>query len=101
MWAIQKHRLESQIPLLTYREMAWLLTLWRQSEDYTFLKSGNAQAQQQILMALDRAIWDVLARRKPGARLPRFKKKAARRDTARFPQAVEVTGDRVRLPSLG
>jgi hypothetical protein len=36
--ALQKHRLDGYIPLLKYGELSALLTLWRHSEEYFFLK---------------------------------------------------------------
>ncbi|MCL6576524.1 helix-turn-helix domain-containing protein, partial [Kyrpidia sp.] len=38
--ALQKGRLEAGYPLLSYEELARLLTLWRHSEEYGFLANA-------------------------------------------------------------
>ncbi len=48
-----------------------LIRLWKQSEEYGFLKEAHSQALQQKLKDLDRAF----DRAQPGKRLPRFKQR--------------------------
>ena len=52
---LQRRRLEAGIPLLSYGDLANLLTLWRSSEEYGFLSNGPAQPQQQAAKNILRA----------------------------------------------
>ena len=57
--AIQTHRLErhekKDRKLLTYNELACFLTLWKQSEEWFFLKEAPSQTLQQTLRDLEKA----------------------------------------------
>jgi putative transposase len=76
MLALQKARLDCGIPLLSYGESTRLLKLWRDSEEYGFLRTdGHSQVQQQVLQALDCAFRDAFDRTQPDKRYLRFKKK--------------------------
>ena len=88
---LQTRRLDVGIPLLSYGDMAKLLTLWRSSEEYGFLANGPSQPQQQTLRNLDRAIWEALDRRNP-KRFPRFKRKGEG-ESLRYPDPLQVTLD--------
>ncbi len=88
---LQKKRLEAGIPLLSYGDMAKLLTLWRSSEEYGFLAEGPVHPQQQTLKNLDRAIWEALDRKNP-KRFPRFKRKGEG-DSLRYPDPFQVKLD--------
>ncbi|MBM4296049.1 MAG: transposase, partial [Deltaproteobacteria bacterium] len=70
--ALQLARLESRTPLLSYQDLAGLLRLWKQSEEYGFLREAHSQVLQQVLRDLDRALWDGLKKAKG---MPRFRKK--------------------------
>ncbi|WP_208526645.1 helix-turn-helix domain-containing protein [Methylacidiphilum sp. Yel] len=72
--ALQKGRLEAGSPLLSYEELARLLTRWRHSEDYGFLAQVPVHSLQWTLKFLDRAIRTAFDKSNP-ARLPPFKKK--------------------------
>ncbi|MDD3581617.1 MAG: helix-turn-helix domain-containing protein, partial [Desulfobacca sp.] len=50
--ALQKARLESKTPLLSYQDLAGLLKLWKSSEEYGFLKEAHSQVEQQVLKDL-------------------------------------------------
>ena len=78
---LQKKRLDAGIPLLSYGDLAKLLTLWRASEEYGFLANGPSQPQQQTLRNLDRALWDALTGKRG---FPRFKRKGEG-DSLRYP----------------
>jgi len=80
--ALQKARLESRTPLLSYQDLASLLRLWKRSEEYGFLREAHSQAEQQVLEDLDRALWDGLKKVKG---MPRFRKKG-RNDSFLYPQ---------------
>jgi len=86
-----------QDPALEYGDLAGLLKLWKRSEEYGFLKEAHAQAEQQVLRDLDRAIWNGLKRTKA---MPRFRKKG-RQDSFRYPQGFKIEGSRVYLPKIG
>ena len=88
---LQTKRLEAGMPLLSYGDMAKLLTLWRSSKEYGFLSLGPVHPQQQTLKNLDRAIWEALDRRNP-KRFPRFKRKGEG-DSLRYPDPLQVTLD--------
>ena len=94
---MQMDRLESKTPLLSYYDLAGLLKLWKQSEEWCFLKDAHSQAEQQTLKVLDRAIWDGL---KGAKGMPHFRKKGMH-DSFRYPQGFEIQGNRVFLPKIG
>ena len=83
---LQTARLEAGIPLLSYGDMAKLLTLWRASEEYGFLATGPVHPQQQALKNLDRAVWEVLDRTNT-KRFPRFKRKGEK-NSLRYPDPL-------------
>ena len=88
---LQTRRLEAGIPLLSYGDLAKLLTLWRSSEEYGFLALGPVHPQQQALKNLDRALWEALDRKNP-KRFPRFKRKGEG-DSLRYPDPLQVNLD--------
>ena len=88
---LQTKRLDAGMPLLSYGDLAKLLTLWRSSEEYGFLSLGPVHPQQQALKNLDRALWEALDRRNP-KRFPRFKRKGEG-DSLRYPDPLQVKLD--------
>ena len=88
---LQTRRLEAGMPLLSYGDLAKLLTLWRSSKEYGFLSGGPVHPQQQTLKNLDRAIWEALDRTNP-KRFPRFKRKGEG-DSLRYPDPLQVKLD--------
>jgi putative transposase len=96
---LQKDRLARGERLLSYGDLACLLKLWKQSDEYGFLKDAHSQALQQTLKDLDRALWDCL--KKTGKRFPRFKSKNRADDRFRYPQGFRFDNRRVYLPKLG
>ena len=88
---LQMRRLDAGIPLLSYGDLAKILTLWRSSEDYGFLALGPSQPQQQTLKNLDRAVWEALDRKNP-KRFPRFKRKGEG-DSLRYPDPLQIKID--------
>lgn len=96
--SLQMGRLKSKVPLMSYQDLTGLLRLWKQSEEYGFLREAHSQAEQQTLKDLDRAIWDCLKGKKK--KFPRFKKKG-RHDSFRFPQGFLIDGKRIYLPKIG
>ena len=88
---LQMRRLEAGIPLLSYGDLAKLLTLWRSSEDYGFLSMGPVHPQQHALKNLNRALWEALDRKNP-KRFPRFKRKGED-DSLRYPDPLQIKLD--------
>ena len=93
-------RLEKGQSILWYTELAWWLTLWKQSEEYSFLKDCPSQVLQQKLMDLERAFKDCFDRKQPLKRLPVFKRKG-REEGIRFPQGFRIVARRIFLPKIG
>jgi putative transposase len=58
--SLNKERLEHKIPLIWYNDMAGFLQLWKQSEEYEFLKEAHSQVLQQSLKDLEKAFKDFL-----------------------------------------
>ncbi|WFE67729.1 transposase [Thiomicrospira sp. R3] len=100
--AMNLFRLEHKQPILWYSEMAFWLTLWKQSDEYGFLKTAHSQTLQQTLKNLERAFKDGFDKTQPLKRIPVFKKKGAS-DSFRYPQGFKLEQDtnRVFLPKIG
>jgi len=86
--------------LLTYNMLAWLLTLWKQSNERSFLNEAPSQTLQQTLKTLDRAFKDCFDKRQPNKRFPVFKKKGMR-DSFRYPQGFKLNNNQIFLPKIG
>ena len=82
---------------LNYVQLAAFLPKWKQDADW--LKDCNAQALQQSMKNLSRALMNFFAGR---ANFPRFKAKG-RKDSCRFPQSVksDQNNNRIYLPKIG
>jgi putative transposase len=98
--ALNLERLEKGQSILWYQELAFWLTLWKQSDEYGFLKECPSQVFQQKIRDLERAFKDCFDKTQPLKRLPVFKKKG-RGDGIRFPQGFKLDNRRVFLPKLG
>jgi len=79
-------RLENKLPLIRYQEMAWLLTLWKQSDEYAFLNDVPSQSLQQTAKALDRAFKDAFDKKQPCKRIPKFKRRGRNEAGIKYPQ---------------
>lgn len=116
--ALNLSRLENKQALLWYFELVYWLGLWKQSEEYAFLKAVHSQPLQQTLKDLSRAFSDAFDKTQPLKRIPRFKKKGAgggaaggagggagggARDSFRYPQGCKLDekANRVYLPKIG
>ena len=90
--ALNLARLENKQPILWYFELVYWLGLWKQSEEYGFLKAVHSQPLQQTLKDLSRAFSDAFDKTQPLKRIPRFKKKGAggARDSFRYPQGCKL-----------
>ena len=82
---------------LNYVQLAALLPKWKQDADW--LKDCNAQALQQSMKNLSRALMNFSAGR---ANFPRFKAKG-RKDSCRFPQGFksDQNNNRIYLSKIG
>jgi len=95
--AINDRRYLAGVPRLSYTDAAGLLTLWKQSEEYGWLKAVHSQVLQQCLIDLERAYTNLFAGR---AAPPTYRKKF-RADRFRYPQGFQVNGNQVYLPKIG
>jgi len=98
--AMNLERLEKGQGILWYNELAFWITLWKQSDEYGFLEECPSQVLQQKLRDLDRAFRDCFDKTQPLKRLPVFKKKG-KGDSIRFPQGLKTVGRRIFLPKIG
>ena len=102
--AMQSGRLErherKDRKLLSYNELAHLLKLWKQSEEWFFLNQAPSQTLQQTLKDLDRAIRDAFNPKQPLKKYPVFKKKHEIK-SFRFPQNIKVNCNEVYIPKIG
>lgn len=89
---------------MRYVELSHWLTLWKQSDEYGFLKEAPSQVLQQKLKDLDRAFMDAFDKNQPLKRLPSARKKG-KHDSIRFPEPkrikLEQKNNRIFLPKLG
>jgi putative transposase len=98
--ALNIERLTNKNKILWYHELCFWTTIWKQSEEYVFLKECPANALQQKIMDLDKAFKDAFDKKQPKKRLPNFKKKG-QRDSFRYPSAFKIDNNRVYLPKIG
>ena len=98
--AMNLERLESKQSILWYNELAFWLTLWKRSDEYSFLKECPSQVLQQKLRDLEKAFRDSFDRKQPLKRIPVFKKKGSG-DGIRFPQGFRIDNRRIFLPKIG
>jgi putative transposase len=68
--AMNLHRLRNKQRILWYNEMAWFITLWKQSEEFSFLNDAPSQSLQQTAKALDRAFKEAFDPTQPNKRIP-------------------------------
>lgn len=86
--------------LIRYNDLAGLLKLWKQSDEWGFLKGIHSQTLQQTLKDLDKAFKDAFDPKQPLKRFPVFKKKEIV-SGFRFPQGIKIHCNRVYLPKIG
>ncbi|MCY0876508.1 MAG: transposase [Firmicutes bacterium] len=90
--ALQKGRLEAGSPLLSYGDLAKLLTLWRHSEEYAFLSKAPEHPLQWTLKFLMQSIKVTFDPKHP-ARFPTFKKKNRDEAGMRYPDSKQIKFD--------
>ena len=98
--ALNRRRLAQGVPLLGYDDLAGMLRFWKRTNERGFLADAPSQPLQPRLRDLARAFPEAFDPTQPLKHLPTFKKRG-RDDTLRFPQGVEIVGNRVHLPKLG
>ena len=86
--------------LPNYNELAAILTFWKKTDEYSFLRKAPSQVLQQTLKDLTDAIADAFVPGN-GVKFPRFKKKGSSETGIRFPQGFKLDGNRVFLPKIG
>ena len=98
--AMNLERLENKQALLWYNELAFWLTLWKRSDEYSFLKECPSQVLQQKLRDLERAFREGFDKSQPLKRIPVFKRKGSG-DGIRFPQGFKIDNRKIFLPRIG
>ncbi len=100
--ALNLDRLKDKQPLIWYHEADFFSKLWKQSNEYHFLKEIPAHCLQQKLRDLDRAFRNGFDKNQPLKRLPQFKKKN-QGDSFRFPEPkhIEIKNRQIKLPKIG
>ncbi len=100
--ALNLARLNQKQPILWYEELNFWATLWKKSDDYSFLKELPSQVLQQKLKNLDKAFKDAFDKKQTFKRIPVFKRKG-QSDSIRYPQGFKIDqqGNRVFLPKIG
>jgi len=82
---------------LSYNDTASRLTALKRDPAFAWLQEAHSQVLQQSFMDLDRAYQNFFARR---AKFPRFHKKRDKQ-TARYPQGVQVGEAWIAFPKIG
>jgi len=100
--ALNLDRLNKKQPILRYDALDFWSKLWKQSDEYGFLKDLPSQVLQQKLMDLDKAFKDAFDKNQPFKRIPVFKRKG-QSDSIRYPQSfkIEQEANRIFLPKIG
>lgn len=95
-------RLKNKQRILYYQELDFWSKLWKQSEEYGFLRQCPAHLLQQKLRDLDRAFKEAFDPQQPNKRIPRFKKRH-QDDSFRFPAPEQIKQEdhHVTFPKLG
>lgn len=99
-WSLNMERLRNKQRILRYNELDFWSKLWKDSEEYGFLKECHSQILQQKLKDLDKAFMDAFDKAQPNKRLPKRKKKGLN-DSFRYPQGFKLADNQVYLPKLG
>lgn len=73
--SINLHRLENKQPIMWEYELSFWNTLWKKTEEYSFLKDAPSQTLIYTLSCLDRAFKDAFDKKQKNKRIPKFKKK--------------------------
>ena len=95
-------RLEEKQRILWYRELNFWLSLWKKSEEYSFLNELPSQTLQQKLKDLEKAFKDAFDKKQPLKRIPNYKRKGIG-DSFRYPQGFKIDEKRKKifLPKIG
>jgi len=83
--------------------MAWLITLWKKSDEYAFLRLAPSQSLQYTAKTLARAFSDAFDKKQPNKRIPKFKKRNKSEAGIRYPQgfSMDEGNQVVNLPKIG
>jgi putative transposase len=101
--AMNLFRLENKQPILWYNEMAFFITLWKQSDEYGFLNAAPSQSLQQTAKALDRAFKDAFDKNQPNKCIPNSKRLGRNEAGIKYPQGtlLDEGNSVIKLPKLG
>ena len=94
-------RLKQKQRILYYQELNFWSLLWKQSDEYGFLKECPAHILQQKLRDLERAFKDAFDKKQRHKRLPVLKKRG--NDSFRFPapKQIQLEHQHMTFPKLG
>jgi putative transposase len=98
--ALNLERLANKSKIFWYNEMSFWLTLYKSSEEYSFLKECPSQILQQKLKDLDKAFKDAFDKKQPGKRMVKWRSKKLH-NSFRFPSSFKIENNRIFLPKLG
>lgn len=98
--ALSLRRLADKQGIIWYHEADFWVKLWKQSEEYGFLRECPAQLLQQKLKDLDKAFRDGFDKSQPGKRIPTWRERG-KHDNFRFPQHFKLENRRIFLPKVG
>lgn len=100
--ALNFYRLENKQKIIWYREADYFSKLWKQSNEYGFLKEVPSHCLQQKMKDLDKAFKDAFDKKQPLKRIPNFKRRGLN-DSIRFPEPkhIQIENRRIKLPKLG
>ncbi|MEM0143516.1 MAG: transposase [Candidatus Parvarchaeum sp.] len=83
-----------------YNILSKMLTFWKSTNEYSFLRKAPAQTLQQTLKDLEKALKSAFTKGN-GIRFPKFKKKGKTVNSIKYPQGFEIDGSRIYLPKIG
>lgn len=95
--AMKRAAWEEQKESLSCYTIKSMLPVWKDGE-FPWLKNADSQVIQEVIRHLDRAYRNFFEKR---ARLPRFKKKHAARQSIAYPQRVKLNETLAYLPKVG
>lgn len=94
-------RLENKYLVPRYNELNKMLTLWKKTEELSFLKKPPKDIMQFSLIDLDKAINDWFNKNQPNKRKPKFKRKHDSFQSFRLPSTVfKIRNNFIDLPKL-
>jgi putative transposase len=98
--ALNLKRLADRQLILRFYEMSFWVTLWKKSDEYSFLKICPRQLLTNKLRDMDKAFRLAFDKSRPSMHIPKFKKKF-QCERLQFTQNIKVSHDQVYLTGIG